>query len=124
MSEDELKKQFRKHLEVGCLKKFKKKISISEFAKLYNLNFETPISDETARKWFRGISFPLPSRIYELSVWLDYDIAQYLSYKNISPESLSADLLNRFEEIFQMYEQKSILDLESIKELKELLKKI
>lgn len=40
---------------------------------------ERPISQETARRWMRGLSMPSYQRLFALSAWLAFDVNQLMA---------------------------------------------
>lgn len=42
-------------------------------------NLERPISQETARRWMRGLSMPSYQHLFALSAWLAFDVNQLIA---------------------------------------------
>jgi len=85
-----------------------KRITSSQFANAYNLITNTPITQETARKWMTGKGLPRYERLFELIHWLKID-----------PSDLFKITKDFYQTKHDVLSQKrgSSLNLEEIKEL-------
>lgn len=121
-----IKKEFAEALKKASYKKFNKHLSIVNFTIQYNLQFDQPISNETARKWLTGLSLPQIDKMVHMQQWLNLELPLLFRL----PESTQStvleydDLVNKIEDIYQAYKEKMELDMESLLTLKELFKKL
>jgi hypothetical protein len=82
--QSEIKDSFSSSLRI-CLKAYYGKIpSASTFAKDFNLRaYDTlPITQESARRWMRGVSLPEEDRLCVLINWLNLDFNEILRSPN------------------------------------------
>lgn len=91
---------FRKTLRDHLEKKFgRHKITAKELAAAFNLIAETPITEETARKWINGLALPRFERLYFLIHWLDIDPNLIFNYHKSDKESVNLKLLETTENV-------------------------
>ena len=91
----EIQDNFSSHLRSKLRERFRGRLpSAVVFAAQFNRRiseYASTISQETARRWLRGISFPEESRLRVLAEWLDLDLRKAFA---LSPVD---DLLDRWD---------------------------
>lgn len=114
------------HDHFGCIlraalkRRYKKPPSAAFVAREFNLRskYGSPVSNETARRWIRGVSIPDAVRLVTLARWLDIDFNAVFGEAERAPSSgqddhgasIQRDLDLRLALNDELYERLSGLD--------------